>query len=119
MTDLHIYGIKNCDTMTKALRWLDDHKIAYVFHDYKKEGADPDVIRQAITQKGLENVLNRKGTTWSALPEATKNTMNAETAVKAALENPSLIRRPLMVRDGTVHTGFSAQEYAALFSIAG
>ena len=72
-----VYGIKNCDTMKKAFTWLDQHKIAYTFHDYKKSGADEAVLKKAIAEHGWENVINRKGTTWRALPEKTRETMNA------------------------------------------
>lgn len=111
----HIYGIKNCDTMKKAFVWLDGRKIPYVFHDYKKSGADLDTLKQAIDQHGWENVLNRKGTSWRALPEKVKDSMNKTNALKAAEENPSLIRRPLLVHGKDIYLGFDEGNYAAIF----
>lgn len=112
---LAVYGIKNCDTMKKALIWLDSHKIGYDFHDYKKEGADKDVIASAIKQLGWEDVINRKGTTWRALPETTRDKMTAATALKAALDNPSLVKRPLVFDGKTYRVGFDADTFKKAF----
>lgn len=112
---LAVYGIKNCDTMKKALTWLDSHKIAYDFHDYKKVGADKDVIANAIKQLGWEDVINRKGTTWRALPETTRDKMTAATALKAALDNPSLVKRPLVFDGKTYRIGFDADTFKKAF----
>lgn len=110
-----IYGIKNCDTMKKAFAWLERRKIVYTFHDYKKSGADEALLKKAIKRHGWENVINRKGATWRALPDRVKETMDESKAVGAALENPSLIRRPMMVRDGAVHPGFDEKDYNEIF----
>lgn len=112
---LAVYGIKNCDTMKKAFHWLDSRKIAYDFHDYKKEGADKALITAAMAQLGWEDVINRKGTTWRALPEAAREKMTAASALKAALENPSLIKRPLIFDGKTYRVGFDAAAFAKAF----
>ena len=114
MKDIHIYGIRNCDTMKKAFQWLDRHQIPYTFHDYKKSGADATVLAQAIEQHGWESVINRKGTSWRALSDQAKTGMTGETALTAAVDNPSLVRRPLMVYDGAVYLGFDEALYATL-----
>ena len=69
---IHLYGIPNCDTVKKARLWLDAAGKAYTFHDYKKEGADPDRIAGWIAAAGLDVVVNRKGTTFRALSDADK-----------------------------------------------
>lgn len=115
MTAISIYGIKNCDTMKKSFAWLDKNKIAYVFHDYKKDGADLDVLKTAIAQHGWENVINRRGTSWRALPDDVKDGMTKTSAIKCAADNPSLIKRPLIVRGKTIHLGFDPDEYAKIF----
>ena len=111
-----VYGIKNCDTMKKAFAWLKDHKVAYIFHDYKKSGADAEVLERALKQHGWQNVLNRKGTTWRALPEKTQETMNDRLALKTALENPSIIRRPLIIFRGNISLGFDETEFSKIFA---
>ena len=110
-----IFGIKNCDTMKKALKWLDEKGADYEFHDYKKTAPDTDVLKQAITEHGWETVINRRGTTWRNLPEQVQNVVNDESAIALALENPSIIKRPLLVKDEKTHLGFKAEEYDKLF----
>lgn len=102
---LHIYGIKNCDTMKKAFAALDAKKKAYVFHDYKKEGVDEKLLARAIAAHGWENVLNKKGTTWRSLTDTQKESMNDKNALKAAIANPSMIRRPMVVSGDTITFG--------------
>jgi len=102
--------------MKKAFVWLDEHGVSYEFYDYKKRGADEAVLKAAIDQHGWETVINRRGTTWRKLPEEVKNMMDKGAAIKAALDNPSLIKRPLLVKNGQIHLGFKEQEYKALFS---
>ena len=111
MKQLTVYGIKNCDTMKKAFAWLDKHKVAYVFHDYKKAGADKAVLERAFQQHGWEDVLNRKGMTWRALPGKVKESMNARLALETALANPSIIRRPLIVRGNEILLGFDESAF--------
>lgn len=110
-----LYGIKNCDTMKKALKWLDESGASYEFHDYKKQGTPRDIIAEAIKQCGWENLINRRGTTWRKLDEAVKNTMDENTALDIAIDNPSIIKRPLLSLDGKMTLGFKEDEYARFF----
>lgn len=110
-----IYGIKNCDTMKKALQWLDDHNVTYIFHDYKKDGVPQDVIARAIKAHGWDTVINRRGTTWRTLPAPVRDGMNDHNACRAACDNPSLIKRPLLVHEGQSHIGFASDMYAEIF----
>ncbi len=110
-----IYGIKNCDTMKKAFNWLDAHNITYDFHDYKKLDADKDVLNEAIAAQGWESVFNKRGTTWRSLPDNTKNSMDNSLAIAAALENPSLIKRPLMIYKKKIYLGFKPDIYKDIF----
>jgi len=112
-----IYGIKNCDTMKKALNWFDENGVDHVFHDYKKEGADSDILRAAMAVHGWENVINRKGMSWRKLPDDVKNSMDEDKAIEQTLANPSLIKRPLLVYKGQYHLGFKAEDYAAIFGV--
>jgi len=116
MKIVQIYGIKNCDTMKKALRWLDKRGISYDFHNYKKQGADAAVLQAAFAAHGWQNIINRRGTSWRALPDEIKDTMNEKTALEQALQNPSLIRRPLLVLGGNIYLGFTEDDYRQIFS---
>lgn len=110
-----IYGIKNCDTMKKAFRWLEENKIGYTFHDYKKFGANKTLLKEAIKQHGWENVINRRGTSWRSLPDAIKESMNEVSAIEAAMNNPSLIRRPMLALGNDIYLGFDEAAYETLF----
>ncbi len=110
-----IYGIKNCDTMKKTFAWLEEHKITFMFHDYKKQGVDEAVLKEALKAHGWEEVLNRRGTTWRNPPDAVKNAMDQDTALTVALENPSIIKRPLLVYNAQSHLGFKPDVYEGIF----
>ncbi|MBL4617336.1 MAG: Spx/MgsR family RNA polymerase-binding regulatory protein [Robiginitomaculum sp.] len=101
-----IYGIKNCGTMKKAIVWLSDHNVEFIFHDYKKEAVDEAVLNLAIKQHGWESVINRRGNTWRNLSDEQKHSIDAKIAVQIAIENPSIIKRPLLVRNKAIHLGF-------------
>ena len=115
MSDIKIYGIKNCDTMKKAFKWLDENSIEYVFHDYKKEGADLTALKQAIKDHDWETVINQRGTTWRQLPDDIKTAMNNENALKIAEENPSIIKRPLLIAENKSYLGFKLDTYSEIF----
>lgn len=100
---MKLYGIKNCDTVKKARKFLEEAGVDYSFHDYKKDGVDADKLRQFVDEFGWEMVLNRKGTTWRKLDEEVQNGVtDAETAMAVMVDNPSAIRRP--IAEGTAKT---------------
>jgi Spx/MgsR family transcriptional regulator len=105
------YGIPNCDTVKKARAWLHARGIEYAFHDYKKEGADPAKLKAWIADKGWEALLNRAGTTFRKLPEADKQGIDAAKAVRLMLEQPSMIKRPVVEYPGGLLVGFKEGEW--------
>lgn len=109
---IDIYGIKNCDTMKKAFRWLEEHQIEYRFHDYKKEVLETETAKAWIDELGWEAIINKRGTTWRKLDEETKSNMNNALAVDTIINQPSMIKRPLVIIKGSIHLGFNADEYA-------
>jgi arsenate reductase (glutaredoxin) len=108
-----LYGIKACDTMKKARDWLDAHGVAYAFHDYKIEGADAARVADWVAQAGWETLLNRSGTTFRKLPDARKQNLDAAAAIVLMVEQPSMIRRPVLVAGDTLLVGFKPDLYAA------
>ena len=106
-----IYGIKNCDTMKKARTWLDDHGIAYEFHDYKASGIDRARLEGWVKELGWETVLNRAGTTFRSLPDEAKQDLDADKAVALMLEQPSMIKRPVLDLGSRRLTGFKPEIY--------
>jgi len=115
MSKVAIYGIKNCDTMKKALAWLDGQGIAYDFHDFKKEGLEARLLDGWLAKVGWETLLNRRGMMWRKLDDATKDNIDANSARRVMLETPTIIKRPVLVKDGQVHVGFKADDYQEIF----
>jgi len=116
MTDtVTIYGIKNCDTMKKARAWLDQHGVAYRFHDYKTEGVTRDRLDQWLAQVGWETLLNRSGTTFRKLPEAEREGLDQAKAIALMLAQPSMIKRPVVETGGGLLVGFKPELYGATF----
>lgn len=107
------YGIPNCDTVKKARNWLDAKGLAYTFHDYKKQGADPEKLAQWVEKAGWEKVLNRAGTTFKKLPEADREGLDAVKAVRVMAANPSAIKRPVVEYPGGILVGFKESEWQA------
>jgi arsenate reductase len=107
-----IYGIKNCDTMKKARAWLDSHGVAYEFHDYKATGAPKEKLKAWAGELGWETLLNRAGTTFRKLPDAEKEGLNERKALALMLEQPSMIKRPVLDVGGKVLVGFKPDVYA-------
>ncbi len=110
-----IFGIKNCDTMKKARTWLEAEGVAYDFHDYKAEGAPRDKLEQWIKKVGWETLLNRAGTTFRALPDKDKQGLDEKKALTLMLAQPSMIKRPVLVRGSQITVGFKPEAYAAFF----
>jgi len=106
-----IYGIKNCDTMKKARAWLDQHDVAYSFHDYKSAGIDKDRLARWMKAVGWEVLLNRAGTTFRKLPDAEKENLTEKKAVALMLAQPSMIKRPVLESGGKVLVGFKSELY--------
>ena len=109
---IKIYGIKNCDTMKKAFRWLEEHQLAYDFHDYKKLGLSEEQAKSWLASQGWENIINKRGTTWRKLDESLRNNMNDELALETIQSNTSMIKRPILISEtGELLLGFDAERY--------
>ncbi|MBM3337517.1 MAG: ArsC family reductase [Betaproteobacteria bacterium] len=112
MKVITLFGIPNCGSVKKARDWLESQDIAYEFHDFKKAGIDKNTIASWKKQVSWEVLVNKKGTTWRGLPESTKDGVNnANNATKLMIENPSVIKRPVLCKDKTVLVGFDADTY--------
>jgi arsenate reductase len=109
-----IYGISNCDTMKKARAWLESHGVEYDFHDYKAAGIDRAKLEAWAKVVGWEMLLNRAGTTFRKLPDDAKQHIDERKAVKLMLEQPSMIKRPVLEQGKTLLVGFSIERYSAI-----
>ena len=111
MTTITMYGIKNCDTIKKARRFLDSHNIDYHFHDYRTDGVDKKLLQNLIKKHGWESVVNKRGTTWRKLEESKREGLNDAKAVKLLLEHNSMIKRPILENGKTSLVGFDQTSY--------
>ena len=110
-----LYGIANCDTVKKAKKWLDNNQISYQFIDFKKQGANPEDVCNWIERAGIGKVLNKRGTTWRKLSAEQQEFRSQEEAVNLICENPTLIKRPVLVDGETLEIGFKENNYQAVF----
>lgn len=107
-----IYGIKNCDTMKKARTWLDQKGVDYAFHDYKTVGIARDRLQGWASKVGWESLLNRSGTTFRKLPEADKQHLDERKAIALMIDQPSMIKRPVLEVGTRLLVGFKPDQYA-------
>ncbi|PHS70063.1 MAG: ArsC family reductase [Cycloclasticus sp.] len=111
-----MYGIKNCDTIKKARKWLDAKGVEFTFHDYRKDGLSDELISSLEASLGWEAMLNKRGTTWRKLPDETKNAMDKTLAIQTMLDNPAIIKRPILNTGSVLELGFSELSYRQRFS---
>ena len=109
-----LYGIANCDTVSKARRWLNDAGSDYQFHDFRKDGITPEQINHWCNQLGWEKVLNKRSTSWRKLPKEQIENVDQQQAVALMTEMPTLIKRPVLVADEWIELGFKAETYQNL-----
>jgi arsenate reductase len=113
-----IYGIKNCDTMKKARAWLDQRGVAYNFHDYKTSGIGRDRLERWCRKAGWETLLNRAGTTFRKLPDKNQQALDEKKAVALMLDQPSMIKRPVLdLGGGRLLVGFNPELYAEAVAV--
>ena len=111
-----LYGIPNCDQVKKARAWLNDHALSFDFHDFKKAGISRSLIEAWLVHVAWDVLLNKKGTTWRALPDQRKAAVtDAASAAELMLEKPSVIKRPVLSVDEVTYSGFSDSLYQQIF----
>lgn len=112
---MKVYGLKNCDTVKKALHWFDENAVKYEFHDIKKEGVTQQKIKTWEKQVGWEALLNKKGTTFRKLTDEEKQVNSATAAVRLMAQHPSAIKRPIIEIGEDVVVGFDEKQYTEKF----
>jgi len=108
---LTLYGIKNCDTVKKARRWLEDHGIECQYHDFRQDGLDKKQLSGWVEQLGWEVILNKRSTTWRNLPDKDKSITTDSQAIKLLSANPTLIKRPVVQSNKMLLVGFNETEF--------
>jgi len=111
-----LYGIKNCDTVKKARRWLEDNQHQYQFHDFRVDGLDKTTISSWLTQIDKMSLLNKRSTTWRQLSDNDKSNLSESNITKLLLDNVTLIKRPVLEYNKKFYTGFSDNSYQEIFN---
>lgn len=111
-----VYGISNCDTVKKALKWMQENDIIYEFHDYKKEGITVGKLKEWSKAVGWENLLNLKSSTWRKLKANGQQDVTSQAAAISLMQaHTSIIKRPVVVVDGKILVGFKEEQYKQSF----
>lgn len=111
-----LYGIKNCDTVKKARNWLQLQSVDYQFVDMRSDGLGADQVQAWLDELGWEQLVNKRSTSWKSLDEASRQAMDDTAALSAILEQPTLIKRPLLDTGQERFTGFSPDKYRKIFN---
>lgn len=111
-----LYGISNCDTVKKAKNWLETHNIDYKFHDFRKQGLDANTINRWLQSVSWDKILNKRSTSWRNLDPSIQQTINETNIVDLLIENPTLIKRPVMDVNDTITFGFNSDTYQGIFN---
>ena len=111
--NLTVYGIKQCDTCRKALKWLTAEGTTHQFHDFRVDGLPPELLQSWLDSSFSDKLVNRRSTTWRQLSEAQRNSKGEE-LLELLLQHPTLIKRPVFVTDEIIAVGFNAKELAEI-----
>ena len=106
-----LYGISNCDTVSKARRWLNEAGCDYQFHDFRKDDISSEQINHWCDKLGWEKVLNKRSTSWRKLSSDQTENIDQAQAVALMAETPTLIKRPVLVAENWIELGFKAETY--------
>ena len=116
---LTVYGIRSCDTCRRAMKYLDEHDIEHVFHDVRENGLDIQMLERWSARIHWERLLNRKSLTWRKIPEADRTDITKERAFAAMLDQPTLVKRPVLEDPSFFAVGFSEQRFAEYLESTG
>lgn len=109
---LTIYGIKSCDTCRRAKKYLAEHNIEFQFHDLREDGLDIQMLERWTQRIGWARLLNKQSLTWRKIPEVDRNTMTHDKALATMIDNPTLVKRPVLEADKFIAVGFSEKRFA-------
>ena len=111
-----MYGISNCDTIKKAKKYLTDNNQEFTFHDYRKDGISAGLVNEFAAHIDWQDLVNKRGTTYRQLSDEQKQNLDKESALALLVEQPAMIKRPVLVHNGQYHLGFKAAQYDEIFA---
>ena len=111
-----IYGINNCDTVKKALKWLNTNNIEFTFHDFRKDGLTEEQLNQFVEMSDWQLLMNKRSTSFRNLDDNIKQNLSDENCMFACLEQPTLIKRPVLIHNNQLFVGFKDKTYQEIFA---
>jgi arsenate reductase len=108
---LTVFGIKSCDTCRKARKYLAEHDIEFRFHDVRDDGLDIQMLERWADRIEWQKLLNRKSLTWRKIPEVDRNGMTKDRAFALMLDQPTLLKRPVLESPQFMAVGFSEKRF--------
>ncbi|MFY8325740.1 ArsC family reductase [Pseudoalteromonas sp. ZZD1] len=112
-----LYGISNCDTIKKAKKYLTDKNIDFTFHDYRKDGVSLEMITEFAAHIDWQDLVNKRGTTYRQLSDEQKQNLDKDSALSLLVEQPAMIKRPVMIHDQSYHLGFKPAQFDEIFGL--
>jgi arsenate reductase len=109
-----LYGIKNCDSVKKARKWLTENNCEYQFHDFRTDGLTAELVQRFIAQSSGELLLNKRSTSWKQLDAVDKENITEDKVISLFLATPTLIKRPVLATDSHFFIGFNLENYQKL-----
>ena len=111
---IQLYGIKNCDKVKKARTYLAKHNIDYQFHNFHKETPTTIQLEHWLQQVDWQQLLNKRGLTWRRLAKDKKDNLHKSKAIQLMKEQPTIIKRPILLTDRNIIIGFDQDKYQSL-----
>jgi arsenate reductase len=108
---LTVFGIKSCDSCRRARKFLTDHNIEFRFHDLREDGLDIQMLERWTQRIGWARLLNKQSLTWRKIPEVDRNDMTHDKALAAMIDNPTLVKRPVLEGNKFIAVGFSEKRF--------
>jgi len=113
---IQIFGIKNCDTVKKALKWLEQNNIEYAFHNFKTDGLSKEQLLSFADKSDWATLINKRSTTYKQLPDDVKDNLTGDIVIDTVLAQPTLLKRPILLKDEQLYSGFKADIYQEIFA---
>ncbi|RUO35188.1 arsenate reductase [Aliidiomarina sanyensis] len=111
-----MFGIKNCDTVKKARKWLDAQGVDYEFIDLKAAPLAASTLEHWIQAVGTDTLINKRGTTWRKLPDEDKGELTLPRTIHLLQSHPTIIKRPVLVKEGDILVGFNEAIWQGFFA---
>ena len=109
---LIVYGIKSCDTCRRARNYLTEKNIEFKFHDVRDDGLDIQMLERWSGRIDWQRLLNKQSLTWRKIPEVDRNDMTKNKAFAAMIDQPTLVKRPVLEHKAFFAVGFSEKRFS-------